>query len=131
GQTWTALEMGSGDEASVLAETAAGAADAEAVWFGTLAGLKRLDTVTGLWQSYARTETGLSQGGIAALTVDSSGRLWAASLGGGVSVFDGTVWTNYRLDNSGLPYSEVTAVAEVRPGLIWLGTASPTMVGGT
>jgi hypothetical protein len=131
GLAWTALQMGRGDEASILAEAATSALGGEAVWFGTLAGLMRLDTATGEWQAFARSEIGLSQGGIAALATDSRGRLWAGSLGSGVSVFDGTDWIQYRLDNSGLANSEVNVIAELRPGLMWLGTAAPTAVGGT
>jgi ligand-binding sensor domain-containing protein len=131
GRAWTALQMGHGDEASILAEAATSAPGGEAVWFGTLAGLKRLDTATGGWQIFARSEIGLSLGGIAALATDSRGRLWAGSLGSGVSVFDGTDWTQYRLDNSGLANSEVNVIAELQPGLMWLGTAAPTAVGGT
>src|SRR5207247_1699067 len=61
---------------------------------------------------------------------DSAGRVWAATQGGGLSVWDGQTWLNYHTANSGLPHSVVNAVYEVSPGTIWVATALPNAVGG-
>jgi|GEM_PF-247671 len=101
----------------------------EQVWFGTLHGVSGYDPETQAWQTPPAAATGLL-GGISDLMVDGQGRLWAASLGGGVSVWDGAAWTNYQPANSGLPTSAVNAVQEVRPGLVWVATTAPTTIGG-
>ncbi len=130
--TWTAFtpaNSGLVDERVFSAAVTAGAGG-EAVWFGTLRGLSRLDMTTGAWHTFAEAETGLGAGGIADLLADSRGWLWAASQGGGLARWDGQTWESYRMSNSDLPYSVVNVVQEVEPGLIWVGTSEPTDIGG-
>ncbi|MCC7361366.1 MAG: hypothetical protein IT317_17905 [Anaerolineales bacterium] len=107
----------------------AAAAQGGRVWFGTLRGLSAYNPAARAWQTPDPAVTGLL-GGVVDLLVDSQGRLWAASLGGGLSMYDGVAWTNYRPANSGLPTSAVNVVQEISPGVLWVGTTAPTSVGG-
>jgi hypothetical protein len=100
--------------------------EGDRIWFGTEAGPSRLDTATGEWTSYA----GEFDASVVALLVDSEGRVWAGTLGEGLGVWDGEMWRVFVTGNSGLPYNSVTALAEVEPGRLWIGTALPAEVGG-
>jgi hypothetical protein len=111
------------------------------VWFGTRAGLSRLDTTTGEWSSFPQ-DFDPAWGGVIELTLDASGRLWAGTLGGGLGLWQGpaaeeaaaaegdSAWRFYRTANSDLPFNTVTLVAELRPGVLWVGTALPAQAGG-
>jgi hypothetical protein len=100
------------------------------VWFGTLAGVSRLDTSSGNWLTFSASDFGTSWGSASSLAVDHQGRLWAATLGGGLNVYDGETWTNFRTANSGLPYNHIQEVLEIQPGLIWVGVSIPNTPGG-
>ena len=56
--------------------------------------------------------------------------MWAATQGGGLSVWDNQTWRNYSTANSGLPHSVVNAVYEVKAGTIWVATGLPNDFGG-
>jgi len=100
------------------------------IWFGTLSGISTLDTATGLWQSYRQPQIDIGWGGISDLFFDSTGRLWASTLGGGISLWDGKDWTYLRVSNSHLPYSTVTDVEELEPGVFWIAASIPNSTGG-
>ncbi|MBL7183688.1 MAG: transcriptional regulator [Anaerolineae bacterium] len=102
----------------------------DVVWFGTHSGVSRLDTATGDWISATAEDTGLEWGSVAELLIDSSGRLWAGTLGGGLCLWDGEAWHSYRVSNSDIPFNTVQAVFEAEPGILWVGTALPNNVGG-
>jgi len=100
--------------------------EGDRVWFGTSGGLSRLDTTTGEWHDF----TGAISADVTALLLDSDGRLWVGTQGEGLAVWDGQTWQSYRTGNSEIPYNTVTALAEVEPGVLWVGTASPSELGG-
>ena len=47
-----------------------------------------------------------------------------------MGLWDGTAWQFYRTSNSDIPFNSVEALAEVEPGVLWVGTAPPAEVGG-
>jgi ligand-binding sensor domain-containing protein len=49
------------------------------------------------------------------------GSIWAGTWGGGVSRFDGKVWTNYT-SKEGLAGNIVYSIAQDREGVLWFGT---------
>lgn len=100
--------------------------EGDQVWFGTQGGLSRLDTSTGEWLGF----TDVYAGAVVDLLLDSSGRLWIGTLGGGLGVWDGATWQFYRTGDSEIPFNSVTAIAEAAPGVLWVGTAQPAEVGG-
>lgn len=133
GVTWQAYTAASGHLPSdyVLALAIEQPQAGDVVWFGLMDGISRLDTATGQWTHYTSEEARLGPGGVGALFVDSAGRLWAGSLGGGVSRWDGTGWSSLRTSDLGLPNYTVQAIFEAGPGSMWIGTALPLMAGGT
>lgn len=104
--------------------------DGDRVWFGSREGISRLDTATGQWVSFSGAELNQEWGGVVDLVTDSSGRLWAGTLGAGLGLWDGEEWQFYRAGNSDIPFNWVNAIAEVEPGILWLGIARPAEVGG-
>jgi sugar lactone lactonase YvrE len=100
------------------------------IWVGTLHGISRLDVASNAWQNFKSTSVDLGAGGISGLMIDSSGRLWSSSLGGGISVWDGNEWAHYRVSNSGLPYNTVQTVVEIQPGEYWIASSVPNSSGG-
>jgi ligand-binding sensor domain-containing protein len=130
GQTWqtfTTATSGLVDD-WVLSLAIAPRPEGDWVWFGTRAGISRLDTGTGEWADFSAD---LPEGaGVVALTVDASGRLWAGTLGDGLGLWDGETWQFYRTGNSDIPFNTVNAIVEIEPGVLWVGTARPASVGG-
>jgi ligand-binding sensor domain-containing protein len=102
----------------------------EVIWLGTLPGVSRLDLATNMWSSTDLSAYGLGWGGVADVLVDSQGNVWAATLGGGVSVWNGVEWTSYRSSNSQLPKNSVQRMLEVEPGVFWFGLANMSEPGG-
>lgn len=43
---------------------------------------------------------------------------------------DGEAWHSYRVSNSEIPFNTVQTVFEAEPGILWVGTALPTEIGG-
>jgi streptogramin lyase len=132
GQEWSAFTV----ENSGLANNAVfsiailPSESGELIWFGTLGGVSRLDTSSGDWLTYSAADFGTNWGNASSLFVDNQGRLWVATLGGGLNVYDGESWNNYRTANSGLPYNHLQEVMEVQPGLFWIGVSIPNTPGG-
>lgn len=104
--------------------------DRQNIYFGTDDGLFRLDTATGEWERLAPERFNRRAGGISDLWVDSQGRLWVATLGSGVSLWDGADWRTYTTANSDLPTNRVEDILEIRPGEFWLVASYPERPGG-
>ncbi|MBN1815526.1 MAG: hypothetical protein JXA14_27080, partial [Anaerolineae bacterium] len=131
GESWTPFTAGPVGLAdnNVLSLAVQPRSEGDWIWFGTATGVSRLNMGSGEWGQH----TGPFDpewGGVAALLVDSAGRLWAGTVGGGLGVWDGTSWLFYRTGNSDIPFNTVQALAEVEPGVLWVGTARPAQVGG-
>jgi ligand-binding sensor domain-containing protein len=58
---------------------------------------------------------------VLAAAVDRNGNLWTGNPGG-ASRYDGSAWKMYDTSNSGLPYSQVNAIAVEPGGTVWFGT---------
>ena len=132
GSTWkpfTKDESGLVDNA-IFSITFQQSVDNQLIWFGTLSGVSKLDMTTGQWQSYTRQEIDLGWGGVSDLTIDSTGRLWVCTEGGGISLWDGKAWTFLKVSNSRLPYSTIETVAELEPGVFWIAASIPNTSGG-
>ncbi|MBN1139462.1 MAG: transcriptional regulator [Anaerolineae bacterium] len=131
GRAWTPLTATTSGLAGdrVLALAVEAGAGGDRVWFGTNAGVSRLDTATGEWTSFPK-DFDPAWSSVIELVFDSSGRLWAGTAGGGLGLWDGAAWRFYRTGNSDIPFNTVNTVAEVRPGILWVGVARPAEVGG-
>ena len=102
----------------------------KAAWFGHLKGASRLDLNTGEWTQFDFSDSGFNWGGTTDLLVDSEDRVWAATSGWGLSVWNGKEWTNYRVSNSGIPQNNVTRILEAPDGTIWMGCTYSAEPGG-
>ena len=132
GGQWTAYTTANSGLVNdfVMAVATAPGPEGEVVWVATVEGISRFDPARDVWQSYTAENSGLSWDGVADILVDSRGRVWAATLGGGLDRLDGDRWQVYRVINSSLPYNLVMTLAELEPGVIWLGTAQGMYAGG-
>jgi hypothetical protein len=135
GQSWTpytALNSGLGDDGvlSLAIQPRDGRqSGGDWIWFGTRRGVSRLDTANGEWLSFAG-DFDPNWGGVPVLLVDSEGKLWAGTIGGGLGVWHGTSWEFYRTSTAEIPFNTVQSLAEVEPGVLWVGVAPPAEVGG-
>ena len=69
------------------------------------------------------TSLGIKVKQIYAIAIDAQGNKWVGTGGGGVSKFDGSVWTPYTKQANGLVDDNVNALAIDAQGVIWIGTA--------
>jgi hypothetical protein len=132
GSTWqniTTSNSGLIDDAILSLEIETGR-DGDVIWVGTLTGISRLDVSTGDWITYHSDSNGIGWGGIADLMLDAEGQIWASSLGGGISIWDGKGWTPYRVSNSDIPLNTIQRMAETSEGDYWMAAAFPTEKGG-
>ncbi|HUT03086.1 MAG TPA: two-component regulator propeller domain-containing protein, partial [bacterium] len=56
------------------------------------------------------------------VAIDTVGRVWVPSGGGGVAMFDGENWTTFNTLNSGLPSDNVNGVDAATDGTVWFTT---------
>lgn len=68
-------------------------------------------------------ENGLPRNTVQCSLVDSGGGLWFGTIGGGLSRFDGTNFTNYTILN-GLSSNVIFCLLEDKNGNIWIGTSA-------
>ena len=90
-------------------------------WLGTDAGIAKHigNNTLEQWTVYS-TDEGLINNYVQAITDDKDGNLWFGTQGG-ISVFDGSKFTNYTKDN-GLNSNNVLCITVDKQGVIWIGT---------
>jgi rhamnogalacturonyl hydrolase YesR/ligand-binding sensor domain-containing protein len=127
-QTGTWTTYANGDDVQALA------VDGDYLWAGTRGGgIVRWNMTDGSYVQYLYPQSGISSNNVKAIAIDGEGKVWIgtqmhwteydiASPWGGVSVFDGTTWTSYNKDNSGLASNNVEAIAIDGEGKLWFGT---------
>lgn len=132
GSAWTTFTTGNSEllDSLVMSLEVEAVQAGDIIWMGTAAGLNRFDPVTNNWDGFTVENSGIGSGGVADVMVDSAGMLWIATLGGGVSVWDGAAMTHYRVSNSELPYNTVQAIYESAPGVYWIAASIPNSAGG-
>jgi ligand-binding sensor domain-containing protein len=87
---WTSFETGANVKAIAIA--------GRYLWLGLSNGVVRYDSSThDTHEIYtaARTTGGLLSNGVYTVRIDSRGRVWIGTYGGGLSVFDGSQWTTF------------------------------------
>ena len=90
-------------------------------WLGTDSGIARHigDNTLDKWTVF-RTRDGLVHGYVQAITDDLSGKIWFGTQGG-ISVFDGSAFTNYTTAN-GLNSNNILCLITDSKGVVWIGT---------
>lgn len=111
------IEIGSGEKGN-------------SVYFGTGNGLSEFNINTGEWQTVAPDRFNEQSGGISDLHIDSTGKLWVATLGSGIHVWDGTKWNQYSISNSDVPSPRIEQISETTDGSIWISTSFSERPGG-
>ncbi len=132
GDDWIAYTLGNSElpGESIFAMAVQPGESGDVLWFGTLDGVSALDTGSGAWQRFTARNLNLGWGGVADLLADSQGRVWVATLGGGISRWEGDHWTVLTTTNSELPYNSISEIAETASGEIWLAGSKPGESGG-
>ena len=70
------------------------------------------------WTVY---QNSLSLGWIRAVHTDGFNNVWLGSISNGMAKFDGSVWTHYHKNNSGLPSNGVRVLKIDGNNNIWMG----------
>jgi beta-lactamase regulating signal transducer with metallopeptidase domain/ligand-binding sensor domain-containing protein len=138
GTTWTTYGVGS---SGLPGPPRCAAVDTDGhTWVGTANGLAEFDGTR--WTIYRSENSPLPSNDVSAIAVDKDGSKWigggAQSLGSiigartlgsgpakspkGLVKFDGTDWTIYNTDNSGIPSNRVLSLAIDVRGNKWIGT---------
>lgn len=94
------------------------------VWIGTQNGLNRYDGAK--IKIYNKQNSALSANGISDLLIDHSGKIWIATLGGGLNLYNPAndkfiVYKNNPSPHA-IPSNELNTLFEDSKGTIWLGT---------
>ena len=97
--------------------------DKTGLWIGRQkGGLTRLSFNNGSYTTETYTETqGLTQNSVYAVNQSRDGSVWAGTLNGGVTQFDGRKFTNYTTRN-GLASNTIDAIVESADGTMWFAT---------
>jgi hypothetical protein len=132
GTGWVAYTLGNSElpGESIFSLAVQPGISGDVLWFGALDGVSAFDTTNGEWERYTARDLNLGWGGVADLLADSRGRVWIATLGGGISRWEGDHWTALTTTNSDLPYNSVSEIAEDMDGEIWLSGTKPDESGG-
>ncbi len=103
--------------------------DGDTLWVGTqYDGLYKYDGIS--WTNFDEGNSGLLGNIILSIAKDSQSNLWLGTAGwdgpmgqdGALAKFDGTNWTNYYLQNSGIIDDDGLNVAVDNGDTIWIGT---------
>ena len=92
------------------------------IWAATRFGGAVRWNIAGGFTRYLFPQDGIGGNEVVFTAVDPSGRVWCATLEGGVSVYDGAGWVVYDTENSGLSHNNVNGIAFGKAGEIWLAT---------
>jgi streptogramin lyase len=79
-----------------------------------------LETIINGWESFDESNSELGGNDRKTIAFDEEGSVWVGELEAGVSVFDGTNWTQYS--NSELEGKEIWAIEFDRDGRSWMAT---------
>ncbi len=92
------------------------------LWVGTNNGLVKLNTSNGQKTYYDKTNSGLSDMNVISVMVDGQGKKWIGTENGGLCRLNGTIWTVWNTNNSGIPSNHVTGIASDAYNNIWITT---------
>lgn len=92
------------------------------IWIGFIdQGVRRINP-DGAFQDFNTTNSEITNDNVRSIVVDNDGKVWIATAGGGVNVFDDGNWSFYRANTQGIQSDNVNPLALDRFGRIWAGT---------
>jgi len=74
------------------------------------------------WTVYNTLNSSLPNDYIRMIDIDTSGKKWIGTYGGGLATYDDVNWTVYNTGNSGLPGDIIYSMALESPVMEWIGT---------
>lgn len=94
-------------------------ADLKRVWLATANGAALYNN--GQWQLFDNSV--LASNDVTSLGIDTRGNVWVGTADSGLSVFNGTTWTDYYVgQNSGLTNDTIRSITVGPDGRVWIGT---------
>lgn len=95
------------------------------IWIATKNGLNRYDGKN--FKAYNQLNSGISSNDISVLKIDSSGRLWIGTVGGGINIYNSLkdefiIFKNNSDNQNSISSDEVHTIFEDQKGNIWVGT---------
>lgn len=97
------------------------AQEGDNLWIGTIGGLVKLNTISGIRTFYNTNNSGLPNNQINSIALDSSGNKWIGTNKGLVK-YDNVNWVILNTSNSGLPANYISAIAIENNNTMWIGT---------
>lgn len=96
------------------------------IWIGFIeSGVRRIQP-DGTYQDFNTSNSQLTNDNIRSLTIDEMERVWIATAGGGINIYDNGNWSSYRVGDEGVQSDNINALAQDRFGRIWAGTDKGT-----
>ena len=96
----------------------------EALWIATHGGLVKFIKQSEKIEYYNRANSGIPDNFVNSLAIDSTGNVWTGTHRYGIGKFNGTNFTVFNTDNSGLPHDQWNnALAVDKQGMIWIGSS--------
>lgn len=93
------------------------------IWFGTETGVSRFNGSE--FQDFSSAD-GLSGGGVMSIFEDSIGRIWFGHLYGGISIFDGTMFSRPRFDSLTIE-GDISGIREFDKH-VWISTSKSGVI---
>jgi ligand-binding sensor domain-containing protein len=98
-------------------------ADDGSLWLGSSTGeICHFDPVRVQCQAFLAGEDGMVAGELTSLAIGSNGAIYYTTLGGGVSMYDGTRWRAFIVPNETLLGNQIHALAQDSDGALWIAT---------